>query len=82
MPRLLVPMLSVQKNEVRAFFLDPIYQVHGGFECTGTLDGDPFGEPWVLDLPPGVDYIGDLPQFENSDECYDYIRKTWPHLQP
>lgn len=79
-----VPMLSTQKNEIRAFDLTHIEPTPEGYE----LDGWEFeirgwdGMPWTLSLPPGVASLEELPRFNNSDACFAHIHETWPHLAP
>ena len=76
MLRTYVPMLSIQKSELRAFALDAIYETEDGFQ----LD-DYHGAPWILALPPNHISLQTVPRFDNPAACFEYIASHWPLLQ-
>ena len=76
MPRTFVPMLSIEKSEIRAFALDAIYETADGYQ----LD-DYHGAPWILALPPNVTTLEEVPRFNNAEACFDHIAAQWPLLQ-
>lgn len=78
MSRVFVPMLSIQKSEIRAFALDAIYETdtEGGYQ----LD-DYHGAPWTLALPPNMTSLDEVPRFTTAAACFAHISEQWPLLQ-